>query len=100
MGNHTRIMPRGVIALIALIAVAALPATPAFAAHRKAPRTRSVLYVGNNWEGTADVVQPRKVKGMARIDSIPDVDERVREIQSDGGAYGYFLGIRQAVGEG
>jgi len=93
-------MPRGVIALIALLVVVALPATAASAAHRKPPKTRSVLYVGNNWEGTADVVQPRKFRRIARINIIPDIAERMAEIQSDPAAYGYFLGIRQAVGEG
>jgi len=92
-------MPRGVIALSALLAVVAFPAT-AVAALRKEPTTRSVLYVGNNWDGTADVVQPRKFKRIARINIIPDIDERMKEIQSDPERYGYFLAIRQAVGEG
>jgi DNA-binding beta-propeller fold protein YncE len=92
-------MPRGVIALIALLAVCVLPATAAAAA-RKAPKTRSVLYVGNNWDGTADVIQPRKFRRIARINIIPDIDERMKEIQSDPERYGYFLAIREAVGEG
>jgi hypothetical protein len=86
-------MPRGVIALMALIVLAVVPPTAA-------AKTRSVLYVGNNWEGTADVIQPRKFKNIARINIIPDIDERMKEIQSDPEAYGYFLGIRQEVGEG
>jgi hypothetical protein len=49
-------MPRGGIALIALLAVVAFP-DAATGAARKAPKTRSVLYVGNNWDGTADVIQ-------------------------------------------
>jgi DNA-binding beta-propeller fold protein YncE len=70
------------------------------APRKKKPKTRSVLYVGNNWDGTADVIQPRKFKRLARINIIPDIDERMREIQSDPERYGFFLGIRQAVGEG
>src|SRR5215210_5899251 len=92
-------MPRGVIALIALLAVGALPAY-AIGAVRKAPKTRSVLYVGNNWDGTADVVQPRKFKRIARINIIPDIEERMKEIQSNPERLGYFLAIRQEVGEG
>ena len=92
-------MPRGVIALIALIVVAVLPAAAA-AAPRKAPKTRDVLYVGNNWDGTADVVQPRRFKRIARINIIPDIDERMKEIQSNPERLGYFLAIRQEVGEG
>jgi DNA-binding beta-propeller fold protein YncE len=93
-------MPRMVFALIAALVLVALPATAAAAPRKKPPTTRSVLYVGNNWEGTADVVQPRKFKSIARINIIPDIEERMREIQSDPERYGYFLGIRQAVGEG
>jgi DNA-binding beta-propeller fold protein YncE len=88
-------MPRGVILLIALLVAGAVPATAAAAS-----KTRSVLYVGNNWDGTADVIQPRKFKRIARINIIPDIDERMKEIQSDPERYGYFLAIRQAVGEG
>ncbi len=92
-------MPRGVIALVALLAVGVLPATAAAAA-RKAPKTRSVLYVGNNWDGTADVIQPRKFRRIARINIIPDIDERMKEIQSNPERLGYFLAIREQVGEG
>ena len=48
----------------------AFPAAATGAA-RKAPKTRSVLYVGNNRDGTADVIQPRKFKNIARINIIP-----------------------------
>ena len=88
-------MPRGVIALVALLILAVLPGAAA-----GATKTRSVLYVGNNWDGTADVVQPRKFRRIARINIIPDIDERMKEIQSDPERYGYFLAIRQLVGEG
>src|SRR5688572_17900015 len=93
-------MPRTLIALICgLLLLAALPAA-AEAGPRKRPPVRHVLYVGNNWEGTADVVQPRRFGRLARINIIPDIEERMREIQSDPERLGFFLGIRQAVGEG
>jgi DNA-binding beta-propeller fold protein YncE len=93
-------MLRGVVALLALVAVCAAPLSPAAAPRKKAPKTRSVLYVGNNWDGTADVVQPRKFRRIARINIIPDIDERMAEIQSDPERLGYFMAIRQLVGEG
>lgn len=93
-------MLRGVIALIALFAVCAVPLNAAAAPRKKAPKTRSVLYVGNNWDGTADVIQPRKFRRLARINIVPDLAERMAEIQSDPERLGYFLAIRQAVGEG
>jgi DNA-binding beta-propeller fold protein YncE len=89
-------MLRGAIALILVLVVAAVPATAAGAP----PKTRDVLYVGNNWDGTADVIQPRKFKRIARINIIPDIAERLAEIQSDPERQGYFLAIRELVGEG
>jgi hypothetical protein len=83
----------------AALAVLALPPA-ADAAKRKAPVTRDVLYVGNNWDGTADVIAPRTFKRIARIDIVPDREERLAEIQSDPTANFFFLGIRQLVGEG
>jgi YVTN family beta-propeller protein len=62
--------------------------------------TRDVLLVGNNWEGTADIVDPERFERIGRLNIIPDREERLAEIQADPAAYGYFLGIRQLVGEG
>ena len=93
-------MLRGAIALILVLMVAGMPATAAGASRKKAPKTRDVLYVGNNWDGTADVVQPRRFKRIARINIIPDIAERMAEIQSNPERLGYFLAIREQVGEG
>jgi DNA-binding beta-propeller fold protein YncE len=92
-------MIRRAIVPLAVLACAALVPAAADAAKRK-PATRDVLYVGNNWAGTADVVQPRRFRRIARINIIPDIEERMREIQSDPERLAYFLAIRQAVGEG
>jgi YVTN family beta-propeller protein len=62
--------------------------------------TRDVLLVGNNWEGTADIVDPERFERIGRLNVIPDREERLAEIQADPAAYGYFVGIRQLVGEG
>jgi len=62
--------------------------------------TRDVLYVGNNWDGTAHVVDPRTFRKLARIDIIPDREQRMAEITTDPVALGFFLGIREQVGEG
>jgi hypothetical protein len=75
-----------------------LPAATAAAA---APaKTRDVLYVGHNWDGTADVVDPNTFQVLARINIIPDIDERMAEIQSDPERSAYLLVIRELVGEG
>ena len=82
------------LAVVALLAVAP---SGAVAAKKK---TRHVLVVANNWDGTADVIDPKRYTRLKRINIIPDIAERMAEIQSDPAAYGYFLGIRQLVGEG
>jgi hypothetical protein len=91
--------------LIALVALLVLCLVPAGADARKpkkrhAPVLQSVLVVGNNWDGTADVIHPTKFKRLTRLNIIPDRDERMAEIQSNPDRMGYFLAIRQLVGEG
>jgi YVTN family beta-propeller protein len=83
---------RSILAAALLASVAA--AAPA------AAKTRDVLFVGNNWDGTADIVDPVKFKRIARLNIIPDREQRIAEIQSDPVAHGFFLGIREQVGEG
>lgn len=83
--------------LVAALGLALITAGPATAAKKK---TRHVLVVSNNWDGTADIIDPRRYTRLKRLNIIPDHAERMAEIQSDPVAYGYFLGIRQLVGEG
>ena len=64
------------------------------------PDTRQVMFVGNNWDGTADIIDARSFERLGRIDTIPDRDERLREIASDPVKLGFFLAIRELVGEG
>jgi DNA-binding beta-propeller fold protein YncE len=87
-----------------LVGVCCVVAAPAADAKKRKPvrppAVRDVLVVGNNWDGTADVVDPVAFTRLARLDIVPDKAERMAEIQSNPAAYGYFLGIRQLVGEG
>lgn len=62
---------------------------------------REVLFVGNNWEGTADVLSSTGNLGkVGRINVIPDKAERLREIYLNPVKLGFFLGIRETAGEG
>jgi YVTN family beta-propeller protein len=85
-----------------LVAVlAALVVLPEAAAGQSAqPGTRPVLFVANNWDGTADVVDPERFTKLARINVVPDLQERLREKATDPRKLAYFLAIRQFVGEG
>jgi YVTN family beta-propeller protein len=78
------------------------PATAGAAAPRaaKAPTTQRVLVVSNNWDGTADFINPTTFKRLARLNIIPDRQQRMAEIMSNPAALGYFIGIRELVGEG
>src|SRR5688572_17980680 len=64
------------------------------------PGTRSVLFVANNWDGTADVIDPYSFQRLARLNVIPDLQERLREIALDPRKLGYFVGVRALIGEG
>jgi DNA-binding beta-propeller fold protein YncE len=79
----------------ALIAVALAVAAPAAGA-----ATREVLYVGNNWDGTIDVIDPNAFNRLERLNAIPDRDQRMTDILFDPVRLVYFLSVRQLVGEG
>lgn len=59
-----------------------------------------VLLVGNNWDGTADIIGVPSYKRLKRINVVPDLDERMKEIKRNLIRWGYFIGIRHLIGEG
>lgn len=62
---------------------------------------RQVLFVGNNWEGTVDVIRSSgDYAKIARVNMVPDKDERLNEIYWNPIKLAFFLGIRNGVGEG
>ena len=79
-------------------APAALAAGPEGPPER--PDTHQVMFVGNNWDGTADIVDARTFQRLGRINTIPDREERTQEILANPAKAGFFLAIRQQVGEG
>ncbi|WP_433006947.1 YncE family protein [Kribbella sp. CA-294648] len=86
--------------LAAGVTVAALCTTPATAAPEAAP-LRQVLFVGNNWDGTADVIKSTgDYAKIGRINVVPDKAARLAEIYLNPVKLAYFLGIRHGVGEG
>jgi len=66
----------------------------------KGKNLRRVVYVGNNWEGTASVLRPDTFKQVARINIIPDYNQRMQEIATNPYRLAYFLAIRALIGEG
>jgi DNA-binding beta-propeller fold protein YncE len=94
------------VALSCVIGGAAL--TSAYAAKTAKPAIEPAVFAGNNWDGTADVLRwtpPSRSKSgsftrIARVNIIPDRDQRMMEIETNPERLAYFLAIRQAIGEG
>ncbi|MBA4860822.1 YncE family protein [Streptomyces sp. PSKA54] len=79
----------------------AAPTAPTASAQQSTEGPREVMFVGNNWDGTADVIESRgDFARIGRLDVIPDKDERLKEIHLDPIKLIYFLGVRQGPGEG
>ncbi|MDF3149086.1 MULTISPECIES: YncE family protein [unclassified Streptomyces] len=97
------IRPRHLCSVAAALALTVTaPATAATAAaDSSAAALREVLFVGNNWDGTADVIKSSgDFAKIGRIDVVPDKDERMAEINADPIKWIYFMAIRNSVGEG
>jgi hypothetical protein len=62
--------------------------------------TRSAILVGNNWDGTTDIVDPDTFERLGRVDVVPDLEERKAELALDPVRFGFFLAIRGLIGEG
>src|SRR5687767_13558950 len=89
-------LSRIVIALVCVAALGATAPTPA-----NAQQAQHVLFVGNNWDGTVDVLRPGGgFERIRRINVIPDRDSRMFEIYLNPLRLAYFLAIRQLIGEG
>ncbi|MFI9802792.1 YncE family protein [Streptomyces sp. NPDC052301] len=85
----------------ALVLTAAAPATAASAATAASDGLREVLFVGDNWDGTADVVASSgDFAKVGRIDVVPDKQQRLAEINADPIKWIYYTSIRNEVGEG
>nr|WP_267899841.1 PQQ-binding-like beta-propeller repeat protein [Lentzea atacamensis] len=59
------------------------------------------MFVGNNWDGTADVIKSTgDFARIGRLNVIPDKTQRLTEIYLNPIKLAFFLGIRQGPGEG
>lgn len=94
--------PRTSLALLtATLALAALCTAPAGAEPRAADPLKEVLFVGNNWDGTADVVRSTGTFAkVGHINVIPDKVQRLTEIYLNPVRLAIYLAIQQGPGEG
>src|SRR3954451_1109167 len=61
---------------------------------------RDVMFVGNNWDGTATVVDARTHKALRTLNMIPDKAERMTDILTHPDKLAFYLAVQQGVGEG
>jgi YVTN family beta-propeller protein len=80
------------------VTTGALPAGAS--AGQAAPAPREVMFVGNNWDGTATVVDARTHKAVRTLNMIPDRSERMTEILTHPDKLAFYLAVQQGVGEG
>jgi DNA-binding beta-propeller fold protein YncE len=101
--RHTITALTALVAIGASLAVACPAAAAPMGNHTA---VTPVLFVGNNWDGTADVIKQGGTANaptftrVTRLNIIPDINERMVEIMTDPVRLGYFLAIRELVGEG
>ncbi|MFC9391060.1 YncE family protein [Streptomyces venezuelae] len=91
---------------VALVATAAgtgsaVPEAPGARDASAGTGLREAMFVGNNWDGTADVIASQgDFERIGRLDVIPDKEERLREIYLNPVKLAFFLGVRSGPGEG
>ena len=66
----------------------------------RASHVKKVVFVGNNWDGTATILDARTFEHIGRINIIPDRAEREQEIALNPDRLAFFLAVRQEIGEG
>ena len=66
-----------------------------------APALREVMFVGNNWEGTVDVIRSTGTFAkLGRVNVVPDKNQRLWEIYLNPIKLAFYLGIQAGPGEG
>ena len=62
---------------------------------------RDVMWVGNNWAGTASIVDENSLEVLQRgVNLIPDKEQELADIRSDPERLAFYLAIQQGPGEG
>ncbi|HET7735451.1 MAG TPA: serine/threonine protein kinase [Nocardioidaceae bacterium] len=96
-----RLLPAALAAAVTattLVGGATPPASSLTGATSNAKRT--VMFVGNNWAGTATIADATSRKGLKTINIVPDKNQEMTDLLLDPAQLVLFLAIRVAVGEG
>ncbi|SFF70019.1 YncE family protein [Blastococcus tunisiensis] len=74
--------------------------SPAAAQSPAGSAPHPVMFVGNNWDGTATVVDARTHRPIRTVDTIPDRAQRMAEILTSPDKLVFYLAVQAAIGEG
>ncbi|MFD2793627.1 YncE family protein [Promicromonospora vindobonensis] len=92
---------RRALSILAALGLVASGGVAAAAPAQAEPPPQEVLFVANNWDGTASVLSSgADLTPVGEVDVIPDREQRLREIYRDPIRLAAFLVIRETVGEG
>ncbi|MFB6285097.1 MAG: YncE family protein [Candidatus Bipolaricaulia bacterium] len=97
MRTPNSVMVQSFIVMATVLTVLVGPGLSAEAGDRA---LRDAVVVGNNWEGTVTVFDPKTFEVLEEINVVPDHDKRVAEIRSRLVSWGYFIAIRHLIGQG
>ncbi|NRB42090.1 MAG: PQQ-binding-like beta-propeller repeat protein [Pseudomonadales bacterium] len=74
------------------------PQEPAFTA--KAGTLQDVIVIGNNWDGTIDIVSPHNYQRIKKLNAVPDKTQRLAELNSSIKRRVVSTFIKEVIGEG
>jgi hypothetical protein len=96
------LLPALLVASAAAPAVASAAPTGSRAVDRaSAGGLRDVMFVGNNWAGTATIVDARSLKVLrSGVNLVPDKSQELNDIMLDPARLALYLAIQQGPGEG
>ena len=94
--RHTLLAVLALVAGLAVAGAAAIgPATAAPAGFR------DVMWVGNNWDGTATIVDERAMDVLKTgVNLIPDKEQELQDIRLAPDRLAFYLAVQQGPGEG
>jgi hypothetical protein len=66
----------------------------------KRPADRAVMFVGNNWGGTATVVDVATHRPIKTLNIVPDREPELLSIYASPDKLAFYLAVQQGIGEG
>ena len=94
--------PAALLLPAVLAALSLVPAASGNAADPPlVPGLRDVMFVGNNWAGTATIVDARSLRVLRTgVDLVPDRSQELNDIMVSPDRLAYYLAVQQGPGEG